>query len=328
MRATTASAAVLTACLIVAAPASAAVTAAAGLHADNYNGHIVIARDDGSHKRVLGAGDYSAISPDGKLVAVIDAVPYYPPSTPPVFKLYRAAGGAPLLTMPADGLGALTWSPDSRTLVTTDATAGRLLSIDAATGARTPLATGSFDGASFSPDSKRLAYAQGGALKIMDLATHATRTLRRHAGRPVWGQRAIAFGVSSRRHGRTLWNIATVRPNGTHLKRLTHIHPTLLYFGLVPIAWSANGRRLATNVIGSEGYWLNAYGVDALHGGARLIAGHVIETGFSRDGRYIIGQTGDAECCGFQYTNVVRIAWRTGKRKVLVRHAMNASYNG
>jgi hypothetical protein len=330
VRTTTARRALLAAfagALALAPPAGATLTATAGLHADGGNGHIVLARDDGSHKRVLGRGDYSAISPDGKLVAVIDQPTYTAPASQ-VLRLFRSAGGPATLTLPADGIYRLLWSPDSRTLLATDTTAGRLLTIDAGSGARTTLAAGSFDGASFSPDSKRIAYVQSGTLKVRDLATHATRTLRRHASAPAWGPRAIAFAVITKRHGQTLWNVASIRPNGRHFRRLTHIHPTPLYFGLVPIAWSANGRRLATNVRGSEGYWLNAYGVDAVHGGARLIARHVQVSAFSRNGRYLIGQTGDAECCGFQYTNVVRVAWRTGKRDLLVRHAMNASSNG
>ena len=145
MRAAAGSAAVLAATLVVAAPASASITVTAGLHADGNRGHIVVARDNGSHKRVLGTGDSSVISPNGKLVAVVDFPSAYPGST--IFKVYRSRGGAPLVTMPANFTG-LTWAPDSRTLVTTDATATRLLTIDAATGAQTTVATGQLGGAS------------------------------------------------------------------------------------------------------------------------------------------------------------------------------------
>jgi Tol biopolymer transport system component len=318
----------LAAALALAAPASAALTATAGRHADGGNGHIVIARDDGSHMRVLGAGDSSQISPDGKLVAAIDYPTYTTPGTA-VFKVFRAAGGPLALTMPAENLAVLAWSPDSRTLAATDTAAGRLLTIDVATGAQTAIASGSFDGASFSPDSKRLAYAtQGGTLAVTDLATHARTTLRRHAVAPAWGPRLIAFGATSRRGSQTIWNVATIRPDGTHLRRLTRIHPTRQYFGLVPRAWSANGRRLATATRGADGYWLTTYVVDAARGGARLLIRGLTNTTISRNGRWIIGQTGDAECCGFQYTDVVRVPWRGGKPRILVRHAMAASSNG
>lgn len=314
------------AALIFAAPASATITVTAGLHADGNRGHIVVAGDNGSHQRVLGKGDSSVISPDGKLVAVLDYPAAYPGST--IFKVYRSSGGPPLVTMPADFTG-LTWAPDSRTLVTTDATATRLLTIDAATGAQTTVATGQLGGASFSPDSKRLAYAtQAGALNVVDLANGMTKTLRRHATSPAWGPHTIAFGTTHKRGGQTIWNVATIRPDGTHFRQLTHVHPTNFYFGLTPAAWSANGRHLATATMAADGYWFNTYVVDAVHGGARLLFRGLTNTTISRNGRWIIGQTGDPECCGFQYSDVARVPWGGGKKRVLVRHAMTVSSNG
>ena len=168
-----------------------------------------------------------------------------------------------------------------------------------------------------------------GTLKVLDLATRRTHTLRRHADSPAWGPRRIAFSVVTRRRdGQSIRNVATIRPDGKGLRRLTHIHSTALFFGLQPAAWSANGRRLLTTTAGGDGYWLNTYGVDAVHGGARLIAPHVEATGFSRDGRYIIGQNGDTECCGFTHTDVVRVPWTGGPPQVLIHHAMFASFAG
>jgi WD40 repeat protein len=327
MRAAASSAATLAATLLLAAPAGATITATAGLHADGGNGHIVVARDDGSHTRVLGKGDYSAISPDGKLVAVLD-FPGYTPSGDATFKVYRTSGRPPLVATPAD-FYTLTWAPDSRTLVTTDGTASRLFTIDAATGAQTTVATGQVGRASFSPDSQRLAYAtQGGALKVVDLATHATTTLRGHADSPVWGPKAIAFSTTHKVHGQTIWNVATIRPDGSHFRQLTHVHPTQRYFGLTPAAWSANGRRLATATMAADGLWFNTYVVDAVHGGARLLFRGLTNTTISRNGRWIIGQTGDPECCGFQYSDIARVPWRGGKKRTLIRHAMTVSSNG
>jgi len=315
------------AALIFAAPASATLTATAGLHADGGNGHIVVARDNGSHKRVLGKGDYSVISPNGKLVAVLDYASYTAPG-PTIFKVYRTSGGAPVVRMNAD-FTSLTWAPNSRTLITTNATATGLVTIDAATGTQTTVAGGSRGRATFSPDSKRLAYVTpAGVLKVLDLGSGATRTLRRHADSPVWGPKAIAFSTTHERHGQTIWNVATIRPDGTHFRQLTHIHPTNLYFGLAPAAWSANGRRLATDTRASDGYWFTTYVVDAVHGGARLLFRGLTNTTISRNGRWIIGQTGDPECCGFQYSDIARVPWHGGKKHALIRHAMTVSSNG
>jgi WD40 repeat protein len=326
MRAATASAAALAATLVLAAPASATLTATAGLHADGGNGHIVIARDDGSHQRSLGSGDASEISPNGKLVAVTD----YPSYTKPgktTFKVLRAAGGAPLFRLSAS-LGAVSWAPNSKTLAGLDAI-GRLVTIDARTGARTTIAAHALGGASFSPDSKRLAYATPGrVLKLVRLATHATTTLRRHADSPVWSKHGIAFATVHNRGGQFIWNVATMRPNGTHFRQLTHVQPTDQYFGLAPAAWSRNGRRLATATMGADGYWFTTYVVDAVHGGARLLFRGLTSTTISRDGRWIIGQTGDPECCGFQLSDIARVPWEGGDKQVLVRHAMSASSNG
>ncbi len=78
----------------------------------------------------------------------------------------------------------------------------------------------------------------------------------------------------------------------------------------------------------ADGYWFTTYVVDAVHGGARLLFRGLTNTTISRNGRWIIGQTGDPECCGFQYSDVARVPWRGGKKRMLVRHAMSASSNG
>jgi WD40 repeat protein len=317
--------AVVIAGLVTAPAARATITVTAGLHADGGNGHIYIARDDGSHKRLIGRGDASAISPNGKRVAVTDYPASYPGSAK--FKMYRSSGGAPLFTLTAS-LAVLTWAPNSRTLAASDEN-GRLVTINAATGARTTIAGSSRGAPSFSPNSKRLAYAtQGDVIKIVDLATHKATTLRTHANAPVWGKHALAFATTHKDHGQTIWDVATIRPNGTHFRQLTHVERTDVYFGLVPAAWSANGKRLATDTQGADGYWNTTYVVDAVHGGARLLYhGNLQRTTISHDGRWIIGQTGDAECCGFQYTDVVRVPWDGGAKQVLVRHAMSVSSN-
>jgi hypothetical protein len=51
-------------------------------------------------------------------------------------------------------------------------------------------------------------------------------------------------------------------------------------------------------------------------------------TAISRDGRFVVGQTGDPECCGFKYSKIARVAWGGGKKYVLLPHAMAASFNG
>jgi hypothetical protein len=318
---------------LVASPAAPArVTGTAGFFPGG--GKIVIAHNDGSHRRVLARGDLSWISPDGSRVAVMDW-DRGQQGTHPRLKMLRAAGGPPAFVIRADLYPAV-WSPDSTKLVAA-VRDQRLVLIDATTGAVTTLATGSFGEKSFSPDSSKVAVlhygngpTQGGAaLEVIDVATHSVQTIRRHVASPLWGPQAIAFADITRRHGNTVQNIATIQPDGTGFRRLTHIGPTTDFSGHFPQDWSADGRRLLTSFIGGTDALERAYGVDAVHGGAHLIARDFSPTALSRDGRFVIGNTGNPFCCSAAPVNVVRVPWRRdGKRRMLLHHAFSASYNG
>jgi hypothetical protein len=296
---------------------------------------IVVANDDGSQRRILTGGEWSFVSPDGTQVAVVDYEydGYDPVST--TLKVLSAAGGPPTFTMPVEG-PLVDWAPDSKQLLVTDRE--RILLVDPATGAQRELVSGVSGGASLSPDMAKLAYVElpngeavgrgGGTLNVLDLATGATVTLARHAVHPLWGPSAIAFSTRSRRRGRWVSDVARIQPDGTRYRRLTRIRPTRIFLGFTPIAWSADGRRIVPRVDGLEGYWLNAYAVNAVRGGARLVRRGVMPTGFSRDGRYIIGQNGDVSTTGFRHGKIVRVPWRGGKPRVLLHRALQASYSG
>ena len=316
--------------------ASASLTATTGRDTSPGNAKIVITRNDGTGVRVLASGEYSSVSPDDALVAVVDYVEVNHAWVNPKLRVYPSSGGPAKFTLRVD-CPSVVWSPDSSRL---SCVAGgrRLLLIDPRTGSATTLVNGFVSWPSFSPDSTRLVYVRrssnstarlAGRLTVLDLATHATRTLRSGATHPVWGPNAIAFStVVSRPHYDVL-DVALIQPDGTGFSALTHIRPRTYLFGVFPVAWSVDGRRLLGGINGLDAWTTReAYAIDPIRGGFRLIAHSVMPTALSRDGRYVIGQTGDFECCGFKYSNIVRVPWAGGKKRVLVHHAMVASFNG
>ncbi len=301
---------------------------------------IVVARADGSGSRVLTTGWFSFVSPDGSQVAVVDSdVNWW---TSQRLELYASAGGSPRRVIDLGCVHAY-WSPDSTKLACVErSTAGkptRLVLIDAASGAKTPLATGFFySQLSFSPDSAGLAYVQNptetfnsarGTLKVIDLATRAVRTIRTGAvSAPVWGPTEIAFATAKRRGRNFTYDTAVVKPDGNGFRWLTRFRPTRDLFGPRPVAWSADGKRLLAGMNGLDAWTYNeSYAVDAVRGGVRLIAHGVSPTALSRDGRFMIGQTW-AEGTHRATSNVVRVPWAGGTKRVLLRQAVEASFNG
>jgi hypothetical protein len=257
-------------------------------------------------------------------------------------ELFPSAGG-PATHVISVSCPQVYWSPDSTKLacVSYRGKPGSLIVIDAVTAATTTLAMGIFDSqVSFSPDSTQLVYVQStvrhyntnGKLKVIDLATRAITTIRaRGAASPAWGPTAIAFStVTSRGARRFTFNAALIQPDGSGFRQLTRFHSTTELYGLLPRAWSADGKRLLGGLAGLDAWtYRESYAIDPVHGGSRLVAHALSPAAFSGDGQYVIGQTGDAETTGLAGSNVVRVPWaRGGRKRILLRHAVEPSFNG
>jgi hypothetical protein len=320
------------------AASTASVTGTTGTDSHPGRAKILIARADGSGMRILASGEISSVSPDDSRVAVTDYQEINHSFTNPKLEMFATSGGPATFTIRID-CPHVVWSPDSTKLAcAASGSPGRLLLIDAATGSTTTLARGSFEAPSFSPDSTKLAYVQraiastvrvAGTLRTIDLATRSVTTLHRAATRPVWGPATIAFSTVVSRPRYDVLNVASIRPDGTGFRQITHLHARLMIFGVFPVAWSQDGTRLLGGVVGQDAWTAReSYAIDPLHGGLRLIAHSVMPSALSRDGRYAIGQTGDPECCGFAHSNIVRVPWTGGTKHVLLRRAMVASFNG
>ena len=260
--------------------------------------HVVDA--DGSGAIRLGTGVDASISPDGTNVAIV--TPYTRQGTSLVVR--PAAGGAArTLASTGDSIGPLTWSPDGAHLAVVINTT-RLVVIDVATGARHLVARGQIQGASFSPDGRRIAYARSRSARLLArVNVFVARTdgsgahAITHDGRslyPLWGPTRIAYTHQRlRRADAPVYQLRLMRPDGSSVRQLTHLRIPRLLSGLTATAWSADGRRLLAEYSGQD--TSEAWAVDVATGRARDLTGRldgVIGAGLSADGMTVLVQRG------------------------------------
>lgn len=327
-------AAAATGTLLAAAPAHATLAYVRGL--SQGAPAVWVAGDDGSNARRLAGGFAPRVSPDGAQVAYLSG-------RRRVDLRVRGAAGGPsrLLARNVWNYDQLQWSPDgTRLSVVTGPELGpyRLSVVTVATGASRRLARGYFHGLSFSPDGASVvfsrAFADGEPIRAnLYTASLAGGGLTRitddeNATAPVWGPQRIAFNRSrpARRRGDLdKLDIYTVAPDGTERRRLTRTQVPFLLAGLVPRAWSEDGRRILAAYEGrntSEAWRVNAEtgaAADAT-GGFDGVAGW----GLSQDGASILAATGSF---GNPPGDVIAVAWDGGAPTVLARRAAQPSWS-
>lgn len=298
---------------------------------------VWVAADDGSAARPLATGGYSPkVSPDGTQVAYVYGTRRAALKVRPV-----AGGPARTLARNVWNHDAIAWSPDgSKLTVATGPELGpyTLKLVDLATGAARPLNKGVIHGVSFAPGGEGVVWARAFTSRYPVEANLYTTTLdggpiRRitsdgRATSPVWGPERIAFSRSrpaTRRGDFDKLDVYTLSPGGTGSRRLTRTTKPFLLAGLVPLAWSADGSRLAARYTGRD--TSEAWRVVSASGAADDATGAsdgVTGWGLSRDGSTLLATTGYLDDPS---GDVIALAWEGGARTVLAQRAGQPSWN-
>jgi Tol biopolymer transport system component len=255
---------------------------------------VWIADGDGRRTHRLAAGNFGVISPQGDVVAIDRG-------ENDVYLVRSDGSGERLL---ARHLKPYLWAPDGRTLLVYNNR--RLFSLDVRSGRRTLLVRGRSYGASVSPDSRAVVVAvaarrdpTGGCAEQVDL--HVIRldgggekqiTHDGHSALPLWGPRHITFSrILSSCVSPSLWRM---RPDGSRLRPILARTPSRFtsngYYGLSPLGWLADWKRL---VLGVRSEWGNEAVVLHVPSG-RLRWQHRFVDDVAADGT-LVGTQGGAE---------------------------------
>lgn len=265
------------------------------------NSEIAISGVDGANVHRLTSGFEPRISPDGRWVAFFRCPDCRPEKEPGRVDLYvmTSEGGKPRVLV-KDARTA-EWAPNSKTILTEHAATLVAVSLD---GDLRTLAHNRFFRADFSPDGRTVVFDRprqgnavcgaGAELFTVSLAGGRPRLLSHDGAFPVWRGRSIAFtrGVHPGCGIHTIW---VVLPDGSGIHALVpRLPPDVTEageYGLSPVAWLSGGRRLLAsmdNEFGNE-----AAVVDVRTGRLRRLDAPI--EAVSRDGRWIVGESGGAE---------------------------------
>jgi dipeptidyl aminopeptidase/acylaminoacyl peptidase len=298
---------------------------------------VWVAHVDGSGRRRLAAGSRPAISPDGRWVAFEGGrEATFEPRFCKDLKLVPTAGGRPrVLLRAARSPG---WSPDSKrvgALQDLDEQRRALVVIEIETGKATTVARGPID-VSFSPRGNEIAYSRGEVFGKVDVyvsdadgGNERRVTDDSSSAYPVWGPREIAFARIVPYRGWGAHEIWVVRPDGSGRRLLTRTPRALLdqgIVGLVPVAWSADGKALLAGLANEFG--AVPYAVDP-HTGSVHRTGEfdysASPEGLSRDGRFVLVSYTPTEQPARARIEVVPYA--NGSGRLIARRAGDASWN-
>jgi Tol biopolymer transport system component len=232
------------------------------------------------------------------------------------------------------------WSPDSKRVAALQNLHDRrraLLSIAIASAESTTVARGAIDDVSFSPRGDEIAYARGAVFDNVDIyvadadggGDERRVTDDGQSAYPVWGPHELAFARIVPYRGWGAHELWLMGPDGRGRRLLTKTPPSLLgqgIVGLVPVAWSADGRALLAALANEFGGI--PYAVDPQTSSVRRIGNysyHAWPRGVSRDGRFVL--VSDDGYGSTQRTRIEVVRYPGGEGRVIARHADDASWN-
>jgi Tol biopolymer transport system component len=336
--------ALIVAAALLVMPAAADATLAYSTNV--FHPHIWVAKNDnGKGAKAIGAGSNAKVSPDGELVVFEREGGK---AKGPEMKLYDVATGkTKTIFSPWRESYSFAWSPDSNMVAALrggELGKRTLAVVDIETGKQTQIATGYFDGLSFSPDSKELAFGLAAAesyplksdIYRYPLAGNAAHALTHDqvSGYPLWGPTGqIAFvkllGAKQRQYGPKN-DLFLMNADGKGVKRLTHTKVDPLTQGLYPTAWSASGKQLLAEYGGQDTSY--AVAVNPKTGAEKSLSPGNTETGFvgvalTADGKTVLGYLGGYEGPGSQL-KIASVPYKGGKAKILLSGGFSPSWGG
>jgi Tol biopolymer transport system component len=334
-------AALATAGVLLALPAAAQATLA--YVKGTLNPAVYAADDNGSGAHRIGPGSNPHVSPDGKSVVYLHEAT----SHEQLLLLAQAAGGKSRKLMSGwRESSQLAFSPDSKTIA---ALRGpeigklELVLIDIAGGGERVVASGFFNGFSFSPDGSELVYGRATSdnlptnsdlYRVSTNGGKAARLTQYHASLdPLWGPNdRIVFVkqlyAENRKYGPKN-ELFLINPNGKGQKRLTSSRVDPLLQGLYPTEWSADGSRLLAEFEGQDVSY--AVTVNPRTGAQRALdkrnqgESGFVGTAISKDGTTVLGYTGGFDPGSAH--NVATFPYGGGRAKVLVKNAFSPDWS-
>jgi len=236
---------------LLALPAGAQATLA--YTTNLFHPHVTVAQDNGKGAKRIGAGTGAKVSPNGELVIFEREGKG---KAGPEMKLYDVkTGKTRTIFSPWRESYTSAWSPNSTMVAALrggELGTRTLYVIDVQTGKATRIATGYFEGVSFSPDSKEIVFGLSATQAypeksniVRDPVTGGPTSTLTHDGisvSPLWGpQGQIVFvkqlNAKQRQYGPKN-DLFLMNADGKRVTRLTHTKVDPLTAGLVPIAWS------------------------------------------------------------------------------------------